>query len=299
MPEEIKQLAFKDYARKFIMGFQLISSLALGIFIIAVLYFALKYLDVPLYTQEEVTEAQKIGDWEFPDGNYILKNFENMPLENKSTSAIEIKDKKSGNKIMIFGVSLSEEELLRIKDNIKNKLLEKYDLEDFYLKSGEKKTGKYGEEISYKVVGWNSGSSAKTGIIGSLNCLKNQKIGNVLIVFVANVASKYDEARALEFINTLDCPASGGNGNDGGEISDKLDTDNDGLSDKVEKMLKSDQFKADTDGDGYNDFEELKNGASPMIPRPWDKYEPEEFEKVKKDIKYVNEDIYRKLFGGN
>ncbi len=296
MPEEIKQLGFKDYARKFIMGFQLISSLALGIFIIAVLYFALKYFDVSMYSHEQIAEAQKIGNWEFPDGNYILKNFENISLENKSIAIVEIKDKKSGNKLLVFSVNLSEEEFARIKDNIKNKLLEKYGLAKFYLRSGGRKTGKYGQEIGYNAVGWGSGDGASAGIIGSLDCLKNKKTGDSIMIFVVNGADKYDEARALGFINTLDCPdISNNNGN--GEISDKLDTDNDGLTDKVEKMLKSDPFKADTDGDGYNDFDELKNGYSPMIQRPWDRYETENFEKVKKDIKYVNEDVYRNLFG--
>ncbi len=122
MPEETKRRGIKEYLRKFVMGFQLISSLALGIFIIAVLYFALKYFDVSLYTEEEVMEAQKIGNWEFPDNNYVLKNFENISLENKNIGAVAVKDKKSGNTLMVFDVSFSQAEILKIKDNIKNKL---------------------------------------------------------------------------------------------------------------------------------------------------------------------------------
>lgn len=298
MQEETKRRGIKEYLRKTVMGFQLISSLALGIFIIAVLYFSLKYFDVPLYTKEQVTEAQKIGNWDFPDDNYVLKNFENISIENKNVGAVTVKDKKSGNALMIFDVSLSQEEILKIKDNIQSKLLEKYGLKKYFLKSSGNKTGRIGEEFVYSVVGWNSAGSAKTGIIGSLDCLKIKKSGSNIIGFVVNSSVKFSEERALGFINTLKCPAGGGNGNGDTGIMDKIDTDNDGLTDKVEKMLGSDPYKKDTDGDGYNDFEDLQGGYSPMIPRPWDKYTPEEFIKVKKDIKYVSVDVYDRLFEG-
>ena len=298
MPEKTKQHWIKEYLRKFVMGFQLISSLALGIFIIAVLYFALKYFDVSLYTEEQVIEAQKIGNWEFPDNNYVLKNFEIISLENKNIGVAAVKDKKSGNMLMIFDVSFSQAEILKIKDNIQNKLLEKYGLGKSYLKSSGNKTGRIGEEFVYSTVGWNSISGAKSGLIGALDCLKNKKIGNNLIIVAVNSSAKYNEERALGFINTLNCPASGDNGNGNGEIGDKLDTDNDGLTDKVEKMLGSDPYKKDTDSDRYNDFEEIQGGYSPMLPRPWDKYEPEDFNKVKKDIKYVSVDVYDRLFPG-
>lgn len=102
-------------------------------------------------------------------------------------------------------------------------------------------------------------------------------------------------------------PGSGepaGNGNselpagDDVALGDETDTDGDGLTDKIEKMLSSDPYKKDTDGDGHDDFEELRGGYNPMIPRPYDKYAPEEFDKVKKDIKYISLDVYNELFGG-
>lgn len=297
--EDAKKKGIGDYIRQFIMGFQLFSSVALGIFIVAVLLLALKYFDIPSpYGQEEIKLAQKIGNWEFPDGDYVLKNFENIQLESKNVSIVEIKDKKSGNIFRIFEVNFFQEEFLRLKDNIQNKLLEKYKLEKFYLKSSGNKTGRYGKEVSYNIVGWNSAAGVETGIIGSLDCVKNQKTGDSIIVFVANSSAKYDEERALSFINTLKCPAGGGTGNGGVDVSDKLDTDKDGLPDVIEKMLLANPYNSDTDGDGYNDFDEIKNGFSPMAVRPWDKYTLEEFGKVKKDIEYISPDTYDKLFGG-
>ena len=42
------------------------------------------------------------------------------------------------------------------------------------------------------------------------------------------------------------------------------DVDNDGLSDYLEMVFRSDPFKADTDGDGFDDFTEVDNGYSPV-----------------------------------
>jgi hypothetical protein len=42
------------------------------------------------------------------------------------------------------------------------------------------------------------------------------------------------------------------------------DTDNDGLSDELEKIIKSDPLKTDTDNDGYNDKLEIINGYNPI-----------------------------------
>ena len=41
------------------------------------------------------------------------------------------------------------------------------------------------------------------------------------------------------------------------------DSDNDGLSDDMEKVYGTDPNKADTDGDGYNDGDEVNGGFNP------------------------------------
>lgn len=45
-----------------------------------------------------------------------------------------------------------------------------------------------------------------------------------------------------------------------------LDSDRDGLGDKLEDGLGTDKYKADTDGDGYNDGTEVKNNYNPLGP---------------------------------
>ncbi|KKR19077.1 MAG: hypothetical protein UT48_C0037G0007 [Parcubacteria group bacterium GW2011_GWE2_39_37] len=42
-----------------------------------------------------------------------------------------------------------------------------------------------------------------------------------------------------------------------------LDSDNDGLSDAIENSLKTDKYKADSDGDGYDDKTEILNNYNP------------------------------------
>jgi hypothetical protein len=200
---------------------------------------------------------------------------------------------------MVFNVSFSQAEILKIKDGLQRQLLEKYDLGKLYLKSSGNMTGSLGEEFVYSTVGWSSGATAKSGFVGTLDCMQNKDTGSNIIAVVYNTPTSYNEQRALSFVDTLKCPADTGNG--GGDISigEKADIDNDGLTDKVEKMLKSDPYKKDTDDDGFNDFEEIQSGNSPLLPRPWDKYTPEDFIKVKKDIKYVSIEVYDKLFPAN
>ncbi len=49
-------------------------------------------------------------------------------------------------------------------------------------------------------------------------------------------------------------------------LNQDSDTDKDGLTDRLEEGVGSDKFKVDTDGDGYNDYEEIVNGFNPYGP---------------------------------
>ncbi len=50
--------------------------------------------------------------------------------------------------------------------------------------------------------------------------------------------------------------------------AEELDTDRDGLSDRLEALFHTDPDKADTDGDGYPDGLEVAAGYSPLDPKP-------------------------------
>lgn len=53
--------------------------------------------------------------------------------------------------------------------------------------------------------------------------------------------------------------------------SAEVDSDNDGLSDAMEALYKTDPSNPDTDGDGYKDGDEVANGYDPLIKSPNDK----------------------------
>jgi hypothetical protein len=77
-------------------------------------------------------------------------------------------------------------------------------------------------------------------------------------------------------VSCLDSVGSGDRDHDGlsanletalGSSDTSLDSDSDGLSDADEyRIYKTDPSKADTDGDGYNDGSEIKNGYNPLGP---------------------------------
>lgn len=48
----------------------------------------------------------------------------------------------------------------------------------------------------------------------------------------------------------------------------KIDSDQDSLSDALERKYGTDAAKADTDGDGYNDYMEIMNKHDPLMPAP-------------------------------
>ncbi len=77
------------------------------------------------------------------------------------------------------------------------------------------------------------------------------------------------------------------------EIDKKLDTDQDGLPDFLEKILGTDENNSDTDGDSYSDFEEIKNGYNPLNS---EKYVEEEWERTKEIIRSDDEGLFNEMF---
>ena len=77
------------------------------------------------------------------------------------------------------------------------------------------------------------------------------------------------------------------------EIDKELDSDQDGLPDYIEEILGIDANNSDTDGDGYSDFEEIKNGYDPAGDEKWTE---EEWEAVKGKIK-DEEGLSGEVFG--
>lgn len=75
-----------------------------------------------------------------------------------------------------------------------------------------------------------------------------------------------------------------------------MHNDNDGLSDAIEKAIGTDPINPDTDGDGFNDLQEIKNGYSPLVMGAAGKYTPEQWQAVKEKIRIINPEFYREMF---
>ncbi|MFH1048493.1 MAG: FISUMP domain-containing protein [Patescibacteria group bacterium] len=78
------------------------------------------------------------------------------------------------------------------------------------------------------------------------------------------------------------------------EVDKNLDSDKDSLPDYMEKIIGTDADNSDTDGDGYDDLEEIKNGYDPLSDK---KYAEEEWQAVKDKIKAADEGFYNEVFG--
>lgn len=74
------------------------------------------------------------------------------------------------------------------------------------------------------------------------------------------------------------------------------DADWDGLIDEIEYAISTNPYGKDTDGDSYDDFNELKNGYNPMLSSPGDKYGSPEYEEIKAKIKNIDEANYNLIF---
>ena len=121
----------------------------------------------------------------------------------------------------------------------------------------------------------------------------SKKIILLVIIFLIIIGSG---AVYFLFLNKKDgsrMPA----GSDGVFLEDKkLDSDQDGLPDYLEKILGTDENNSDTDSDTYSDFEEIKNSYNPLTDK---KFTEEEWRETKEKIKDEDEDLYEKMFEGS
>lgn len=285
----------------------IVSSILFGLIVVfaalavAFIYQAAKYFDeLDRISTVDAAVAQKVGNWDLPDGDYILKNYERVTIDGRVVESVEIKDKKKNNRIVVFQTEFTLIDLSRAtkRDEVRNKILENYKLGSFSPGGDSGTIGKYGEEIRYDSKIWQSDAGTEIGIIGNLNCPTETENITSIFVVILNTPGNYNNDRALEFVNTLKCSPVNKNDGNGDGMGDKLDTDNDGLPDVVEKMIKTDPFNPDSDSDDHKDGDEIKNGHDPLRPRQWgDEYSYKDFEKVKRDINYVSQDAYRRIFG--
>lgn len=77
------------------------------------------------------------------------------------------------------------------------------------------------------------------------------------------------------------------------KIDKELDADRDGLPDYLEKIIGTDGNNSDTDGDGYADLTEIKNGYDPLTAK---KYSDQEWGLIKGKIKMEDREYYDKTF---
>ncbi len=127
------------------------------------------------------------------------------------------------------------------------------------------------------------------------NSGNDKKILIVLILFAIISAAAYCffflDKKSAEPV----APGNNSNVSKTENVIDKTtDTDNDGLPDYMEKVLGIDANNPDSDGDGYMDFDEIKNGYDPLSDK---KYTEEEWQAVKDKIKAADEGFYEEVFG--
>jgi len=79
------------------------------------------------------------------------------------------------------------------------------------------------------------------------------------------------------------------------KVDKESDADQDGLTDYLEKIIGTDSGRLDTDGDGYGDMDEIKNGYNPLTS---EKYKVNEWDGMKEKIKAADTIIYEKMFSG-
>lgn len=148
-------------------------------------------------------------------------------------------------------------------------------------------------EKFYSIVGKKmSGGHSNSFNVGRENYDKFQKIKYYfpVLIFIILLVILYPAISSLTDKKKEDAEKQGGNYTNYNELDD---SDKDSLPDYIEKILGTNKNDPDTDGDGYNDFDEIKNSYDPLSDK---KYTQEEYEVVKEKIKNKDEGFYKNNF---
>lgn len=242
----------------------------------------------------DIKEAQKVGNWIMPDNEYFIDNAYEADILGVNVKIIKIIDKKSGNNFRIYETKIKKDSYLGADGKVRKDNLDRHNIKNYaIIKNGEiEGSGK----IYYNLAKWDSydfpSDGKSEGFLGRMDCSKN---GRSIEIAAANISGKYNNIRALEFINTFKCEQIEAK-KVNFTINTSNDSDNDGLSDAVENILGTDSKNSDTDRDGYSDLEEAKSGYSPLIAGAAGKFSAESFRELKEKIKSADEALYKKIF---
>jgi len=275
-----------------------------GSFLFVVLFGSSVFLIASQYSSDlaektiSFEDAQKIGNWEFPDSNYSLKQATKEIIYGITLKKIEIEDEKSGNSISILHMPTGFESKYLIKilgstpgENPDYDFLERY-IDDNYDEKSIELIVLGDEEVYYSVIETEEYKIWEKKIKGLLVTLRCEDAKGSIIFLVVNSPGKYNNERAFEFIKTANCDDYVAGNSD----KPRIDMDNDGIPNVIEEAIGTQIMDKDSDNDGKSDFEELKNGSNPLIKSTNDKYSEAEFKSIKEQIRKVDEQSYYKIF---
>ncbi|MDF1497956.1 MAG: thrombospondin type 3 repeat-containing protein [Patescibacteria group bacterium] len=293
-----------------------------GSFLFVVLFGSSVFL-IAIQAEKTISleDAQKIGNWEFPDSDYNLKKATKEIIYGITLETVEIKDEKSGNDISILHMPTGFESKYMIKnygsttgENLDYDFLERY-IDDNYNEKSFETIILGNQEAYYSMIETESYKLLEKKVEGLVGTLRCGEVDGSIVFLIVNSPRKYDNQRALEFLQTANCTdyvvekkdesslVTESNNKTSNIVEEateiklrKEDSDNDGLSDLVEMTINTDKNNPDTDFDGYTDFDEIKNGYNPLSKSLGDKYPSGNYINLKNEIKIVDEENYNEIF---